>query len=59
MYYTKHLADASGPALFVAWVINQFIPVASPIIIFVGAVAGLGWYCIRYYEYFRNGRLGD
>lgn len=55
----KHVADASGPGVFALWIINHTIPVATPIVVFLGAVAALAWYGIRFYEYFKNGRLGD
>jgi hypothetical protein len=55
----KHVADASGPAVIIAWIVDKFIPVASPIVLFTVGLAGLAWYGIRFYEYFKNGRLGD
>lgn len=55
----KHAADASGPTVLLIWLVNHVIPIASPILIFVGAVMGIGWYGIRFYEYFKNGRFND
>lgn len=55
----KQAADASGPAVLIAWLVNQVVPVASPVIIFIGAVMGVVWYGIRFFEYFKHGRLGD
>lgn len=54
----KQVADASGPVVVASYFINKVIPVATPVLIFLGAVAALVWYGIRFYEYFNNGRLG-
>ena len=55
----KHLADAAGPVVVLTYFVNNVIPVATPVVVFAGAIAALVWYGIRFYEYFKNDRLGD
>lgn len=49
----KQVADASGPSVLLAYFINQIIPVVQPIVIFLTAIAGLTWYGIRFYYWFK------
>jgi len=49
----KHVADASGPGIALAYFLNQVIPVVQPIVIFLTAIAGLAWYGVRFYYWFK------
>lgn len=58
-YMLKHVADASGPGVLLAYLVNQVIPTVQPIVIFLTALAGLTWYGIRFYYWFRYKRNID
>jgi hypothetical protein len=49
----KHVMDAFGPGVALAYVLNNIIPVVQPIVIFLTACAGLTWYGVRFYYWFR------
>jgi hypothetical protein len=49
----KQVADASGPVVVLTYFINNVIPVVQPIIIFATACAGLAWYAVRFYAWFK------
>lgn len=53
----KHLLDASGPGVVAAYLANRFLEVTTPTLVWLGAAAALVWYGIRFYEYFKNGRI--
>lgn len=55
----KHLADASGPTVAIAYFINHIIPTVQPLLIFVGIVASLVWYGIRFYDRYKYGSDSD
>lgn len=55
----KHVADASGPGIALIWFINHVIPVVQPIVIFLTAIAGLAWYGVRFYNWFKNNKVID
>lgn len=51
----KHIADASGPGIVFAYFLNHVIPVVQPVVIFLGAIAALVWYGIRFYDRIKYG----
>jgi hypothetical protein len=51
----KHIMDASGPGIVLAYFINQIIPAVQPIVIFLGAIAALAWYAIRFHDRIKYG----
>jgi hypothetical protein len=56
---SKHLADASGPVVAFTYFINNIIPVVQPVLIFIGVVASLVWYGIRFYDRYKYGPDND
>lgn len=55
----KHVADAGGLAAVIMWFINHVIPIAQPLVIFTTALLGLAWYGVRFYQWFKHGRIID
>lgn len=55
----KHLADATGPVVVLMWFINHVIPIVQPIVIFATALLGLAWYGVRFYQWFKHGKIID
>jgi len=55
----KSLMDASGPGVVLLYFINEVIPVVQPILIFLGVIASLTWYGIRFYDRYKYGPSTD
>jgi hypothetical protein len=51
--------DASGPGVVLLYFINEVIPVVQPILIFLGVIASLTWYGIRFYDRYKYGPSTD
>lgn len=48
----KNLLDFSGPGVFFLYLVNHVIPATTPAIIWLGALASLAWYGVRFYDRF-------
>lgn len=55
----KHLLDNAAGMTGVVTVISYWAGILTPILSFVVLAATLGWWVIRYMEWWRSGRTGE